>query len=54
MDRMSKTTDYFQALGDVDELNAQLGVCMEQLQEEELGDAFPLREIQSRLLDIGM
>jgi len=57
--RGSKTLDYFDALGDVDELNAQLGVC-----NEYIGDSFAppknckvmikqIHTIQRCLFDIG-
>jgi ATP:cob(I)alamin adenosyltransferase len=56
-ERRPKDDDVFDALGDVDELNAHLGVARECLFAErpaQLGDLLEqLGEIQSRLLDAG-
>lgn len=54
LQREEKDSKYFMALGDTDELNANLGLVRELCQKEtlrELDDRLVL--IQSRLLDIG-
>lgn len=54
MERKPKDDDFFQALGDTDELNANLGVCREYLVAQGLSTtASQLEEIQSRLFDVG-
>lgn len=53
-ERRPKNDDAFQALGDTDELNAQIGVAIEQsrlVQNEYLPEK--LESIQSRLFDLG-
>ena len=50
-ERRTKDSDYFHALGDVDELNAQLGVAQAICIISPLTDQ--LTEIQSRLFDLG-
>lgn len=51
--RASKDELYFAALGDVDELNAHLGLAREHCSLEGVGIEEQLVEIQSRLLDAG-
>eukprot|EP00823_Brevimastigomonas_motovehiculus_P008261 TRINITY_DN7541_c0_g1_i1.p1 TRINITY_DN7541_c0_g1~~TRINITY_DN7541_c0_g1_i1.p1 ORF type:complete len:239 (+),score=19.47 TRINITY_DN7541_c0_g1_i1:53-769(+) len=56
MTTMNKNADYFEALGDVDELNAWIGVCVESLSKSNTAHrnlSSQLQEIQSRLLDLG-
>lgn len=54
MQRKPKDDEFFQALGDTDELNANLGVCREYLVAQGLSStAQQLEEIQSRLFDVG-
>jgi cob(I)alamin adenosyltransferase len=50
-ERRPKTDPIFVALGDVDELNAAIGVVREYVEADSLGQQ--LVEIQSRLLDVG-
>lgn len=50
-ERRSKADDYFEALGDVDELNAHLGLVRSQCPDDDLNEQ--LTEIQSRLFDVG-
>lgn len=52
-ERKSKDELYFQALGDVDELNANIGLAREHCDLEGVGIELQLVEIQSRLLDAG-
>ena len=52
-ERRSKDEVYFAALGDVDELNAHIGLAREHCSLEEVGIEEQLVEIQSRLLDAG-
>lgn len=52
-ERRSKDELYFAALGDVDELNAHLGLAREHCGLEGVGIEEQLVEIQSRLLDAG-
>ena len=53
--RLQKSHVVFDALGDVDELNAKLGTVRLRLLEDEDNARFEhmIREIQSRLIDIG-
>lgn len=51
--RLSKDADYFEALGDVDELNAHIGLAKEYCVQSDNGLNVFLDEIQSRLFDIG-
>jgi cob(I)alamin adenosyltransferase len=53
MERIGKESDYFEALGDTDELNSQLGVAREYCAQASNGLEENLAEIQSRLLDLG-
>ncbi len=53
MTRLSKDNDFFEALGDTDELNASLGLAREYCGEDLLELEEHLIEIQSRLLDVG-
>jgi cob(I)alamin adenosyltransferase len=52
-ERKGKDEAYFAALGDVDELNAHLGLARELCATESVGIEEQLVEIQSRLLDVG-
>jgi len=52
-DRLSKTSEYFEALGNIDELNAVIGVAVHYCFLEENNLDEDLKNIQSRLLDIG-
>ena len=51
--RRPKTDDFFSALGDVDELNASIGLAREYCRVGSVGIEAQLVEIQSRLLDAG-
>ena len=53
MTRIKKTEDYFEALGDVDEVNSFLGLALQHCTEASDPLSTMLPEIQSRLLDIG-
>jgi len=48
-----KSEDYFEALGDVDELNAQLGLVKEYTRHSNSNLTYCLEQIQCRLLDVG-
>lgn len=52
-ERRNKDDDVFEALGDVDELNASLGLAREFVAEGSVGIQDQLVWIQSRLLDVG-
>lgn len=49
--RMSKQTALFEAIGDVDELNASVGLCMRACAHQELGHV--LAQIQRTLFEVG-
>jgi len=51
--RRPKNDDFFSALGDVDELNASIGLAREYCRVGSVGIEAQLVEIQSRLLDAG-
>lgn len=51
--RRPKDDIFFDALGDVDELNAAIGLAREFIVEHRVGIEEQLVEIQSRLLDVG-
>lgn len=53
MKRFPKDSDYFEALGDTDELNAHIGMAMEHCQNEGVDLAQKLEQIQSILMDVG-
>ena len=52
-ERRPKTDPVFEALGDVDELNSQIGLAREHCDADANGISAYLDEIQSRLLDVG-
>lgn len=52
-ERRRKDDEVFQALGAVDELNAHLGLAAEHCEKVDNGLQSTLREVQSRLIDIG-
>lgn len=51
--RYSKADSHFEALGDIDELNAAIGLSVEFLGAADKTLSDRLREIQSRLFDLG-
>lgn len=52
-ERRDKDDAIFAALGDVDELNAAIGLANEFVTSEGVGISEQLTEVQSRLLDVG-
>jgi cob(I)alamin adenosyltransferase len=52
MRRVSKTNPVFEALGDIDELSAHIGMLYVKIKGSHPHDTF-LRKIQSKLLDVG-
>ncbi|KAJ9529622.1 hypothetical protein QJQ45_014394 [Haematococcus lacustris] len=52
-ERLPKDSAYFEALGDVDELNSALGIAREFTEDKDVTVAFQLKTIQSRLIDVG-
>lgn len=53
MERISKSSDYFEALGNTDELNGFLGLAAEYCRQEGNTLGPWIDEIQSRLMDVG-
>jgi len=53
MQRLSKSADYFHCLGDVDELNAHIGLARHYAVQADNGLDEKLQWLQSRLIDVG-
>jgi len=53
MERLKKSADYFEALGMIDSLNAELGVVGELCREDNNGLVHLIERLQSTLMDIG-